>query len=306
MNGKLKGSILIFLGASCYGMLGIYVKKAYLEGYNTAEVTLSQFGIGFITLFIVNVFRNIKRPQVAETKLPFTSKLKLMVAGTSLGLTSIFYYLAVIHIPVSFAIVLLMQTVWMGIILEMLITKKIPDLNKIVAAIMVIIGSVIATNLLGQSVDLNWKGVLWGMMAALCYTATMYSTKNIKPQYSPYQRSLYMILGGLVIICIVYHSSLNSDFNYHIFYSWGLLISLFGTVLPPLLFTAGMPLTGIGLGAILSSVEIPVAVLAASLLLKENVSPLQWFGVILILIAVGVMNLKNKSGPDHLSKLECN
>ena len=72
--------------------------------------------------------------------------------------------------------------------------------------------------------------------------------------------------------------------------SWGLLISLFGTILPPLLFTRGMPLTGMGLGAIIASVEIPVSVLMAHLLLKEPVSVLQWTGVMLILIAVVLMN----------------
>jgi hypothetical protein len=37
-----------------------------------------------------------------------------MLAGTSLGMTSVFYYLTVKYIPVSIGIVLLMQTVWMG------------------------------------------------------------------------------------------------------------------------------------------------------------------------------------------------
>jgi hypothetical protein len=36
----------------------------------------------------------------------------LMLAGTSLGGTSLFYYIAVQYINVSIAIVLLMQSVW--------------------------------------------------------------------------------------------------------------------------------------------------------------------------------------------------
>jgi drug/metabolite transporter (DMT)-like permease len=114
--------------------------------------------------------------------------------------------------------------------------------------------------------------------------------------FPPLKRSLFMILGGLIIISFIFHSSLNHGFSYAIFLRWGLVLSLFGTILPPLLFTRGMPLTGMGLGAIIASVEMPVSVLMAHLLLKEPVSFLQWVGVILILFAVVLMNIKKLFG----------
>jgi hypothetical protein len=52
-----------------------------------------------------------------------------MAAGTSLEMTSVFYYL-VKYIPVSIGIVLLMQTVWMGVLLEMVFWKKNTIENK--------------------------------------------------------------------------------------------------------------------------------------------------------------------------------
>jgi len=107
-----------------------------------------------------------------------------------------------------------------------------------------------------------------------------------------------MILGGLIVIALIFHSVLNHEFKYQIFLRWGLVLSLFGTILPPLLFTRGMPLTGMGLGAIIASVEIPVSVLMAHLLLNEPVSFLQWVGVILILFAVVLMNLEKKTAID--------
>jgi len=292
-SSKVKGSIFIFLGASCYGMLGVYVKMAYHSGYTTGEVTLAQFLLGFAMLLVLNLFRSTQKEK-KNIKVPIKSKLLLMIAGTSLGLTSIFYYLAVSYIPVSVCIVLLMQMVWLGVLLEMVVTRKLPERRKAFAALIVIIGSVLATKLFQQSISLNWKGIIMGIMAAICYTATMYSTKNIKAEYSPYQRSLYMIFGGFIIILLVFHSSINLNFNYSIFFSWGIIISLFGTVIPPLLFTAGMPLTGIGLGGILASIEIPVAVLASALILNEDVTLSQWLGIILILLAVGLMNFHTK------------
>jgi drug/metabolite transporter (DMT)-like permease len=295
-NQVLKGSVFIVLGASCYGMLGTYVKMAYQDGFSTAEVTLSQFGLGFTGLFILTLLR--KKQPAQETKTQgIKSVVKLLFAGTSLGLTSIFYYMAVKYIPVSTAIVLLMQTVWMGVVLEMIVHKKFPGWRKILAVLIVMTGTILATNVLGQSVSINWTGFGWGLMAALCYTATMYSSNNVVLHFPPLKRSLYMILGGLIIIAIIYHSSINQHFSYKIFMHWGPVVALFGTILPPLLFTRGMPLTGMGLGAIIASIEIPISVLMANTLLNEPVNLFQWTGVALIIGAVVLMNIGKQQKP---------
>ncbi len=286
----LKGSIFIVLGAACYGMLGTFVKMAYKDGFNTAEVTISQFAVGFAVLLILTTFK--KPAAVKETNTTAVkSIIKLVLAGTSLGLTSIFYYLSVQYIPVSVAIVLLIQTVWMGVLVEIIVQRKVPGSRKIIAVVIILAGTILATNLFKQSIQVNWTGFGWGLMAALSYTATMYSSNKLELHLPPLKRSLFMILGGLVIILIIFHASLNPHFSFGIFLSWGLVVSLFGTVLPPLLFTRGMPLTGIGLGAIIASIEIPVSVFMAHLLLEETVSLLQWTGVMLILFAVVLMNM---------------
>ncbi|NOW93487.1 DMT family transporter [Mucilaginibacter sp. SG564] len=289
-NNVFKGSILIALGAASYGMLATFVKMAYREGFSTAEVTLSQYMLGVAGLFILTLLRK-REPAPATKSTGIKGVFKLIIAGTSLGLTSAFYYFSVQYVPVSVAIVLLMQTVWMGVIVETILHKKSPGLSKIISIVIILTGTVLATHLHSQSVRINWTGFGWGLMAALCYTATMYSSKNIELHAPPLKRSLYMILGGLIVIILIFHSSLNHEFSCGIFLRWGLLLSLFGTILPPLLFTRGMPLTGMGLGAIISSIEIPVSVLMANLLLKEPVSFLQWAGVILILLAVVLMNI---------------
>lgn len=292
-NNILKGSLFIALGASSYGMLATFVKMAYQEGFSTAEVTFSQYIMGFTGLFILSLFQKRKtetKPEISG----FKSSLKLIAAGTSLGLTSTFYYLSVQYVPVSVAIVLLMQTVWMGVIAEMIIYKNMPGLRKIIAVFIILIGTVLATNLLEESVTINWTGFFWGLMAALSYTATMYSSNTIELDSPPLRRSFFMILGGLIVIALIFNSSINSHFSTGIFMRWGIVLSLFGTILPPLLFTRGMPLTGMGLGAIIASVEIPVSILVAYIWLKEPVDLLQWIGVILILFAVVLMNIKNK------------
>ncbi|WPU93614.1 DMT family transporter [Mucilaginibacter sabulilitoris] len=297
----LKGSIFVAMGACCYGMLGSFVKMAYRDGFATAEVVLSQFGLGLAGLFVLTLFRKREHKQKQQES-SFKSKIKLIAAGTSLGLTSIFYYMAVRLVPVSIAIVLLMQTVWMSVVLEMLLHKRLPSWHKIASALLVMAGTVLATQVLKQSAGISWPGLVWGVLSAVCYTATMYSSNHVELHCPPLTRSLYMILGGFIIIILVFHASVNPGFSYRIFMSWGVLVSLFGTILPPLLFTRGMPSTGMGLGAIIAALEIPVAVLAANCLLHETATLSQWIGIILILTAVVLMNLTIKQSLKNNNK----
>lgn len=287
------------LGSASYGMLATFVKMAYKEGYTTAEVTLSQFTIGVIGLLMISMFSNrqtaaSRTEAAAGIKQPsnWKSLLKLMIAGTAMGLTSTFYYLSVQYIPVSVGIVLLMQTVWMGVILEMILHKRRPGNRKIISVLIIIAGTILATNLLKSSVSLDWRGLGWGMLAALSYTITVYASNGIALHLPAVRRSLYLVLGGLIIIMLIFNTSLNTNFSYDIFWRWGILLSLFGTILPPLLFTMGMPLTGVGLGTIIAAVEIPVSVLMAHFLLKEPVNVLQWTGIVMILSAVVLMNIE--------------
>ena len=295
-NSILKGSLLVALGASSYGMLTTFVKMAYAEGYTSYEITFSQMFLGLIGLIIINLLF-VREKQVYSKETKTKSILKLMAAGTSLGLTSIFYYISVKYIPVSIGIVLLMQSVWMGVLFEAFMAKKKPGINKILAVIVILIGTVLATNLLMSDIELDWKGIGWGLLAAISYTVTIYTSNIVALHLHSFRRSLWMMLGGTLIIAIISAPFLLEQFNLEIFMKWGLILALFGTILPPILFTSGMPKINVGLGAIISSVELPVAVLLAYLLLDEVVNIYQWIGIIIILASVFLMNVKklNKS-----------
>ena len=292
-NNVLKGVFLVGLGATSYGMLATLVKIAYGEGFTTPEVTIAQFVYGILGMLLINMFQKAKKGNdvIKASKKNIT---QLMLAGTSLGMTSIFYYLAVKYIPVSIAIVLLMQTVWMGVIFEMILDKKRPSTQKIVSVVIVLIGTALATNLIQSKVELDWRGIVLGLMAATSFTTTMFTANRLATHVSSAQRSLYMLLGGAVIVTGFAIATQTTPFNFEIFMKWGIILALFGTIIPPLLFNAGFPLTGIGLGSIVSALELPVSVLMAYFLLSEKVSLIQWIGIILIILAIVIMNVNFK------------
>lgn len=296
-NNLLKGVFLVGLGATSYGMLATFVKIAYNEGYTTAEVTTSQFIYGLIGLLIINAFQrsNSKKEIIKPSN---KNVMQLVIAGTSTGLTSLFYYLAVKYIPVSIGIVMLMQTVWMGVLLEWILDKKAPSLQKIAAVFIVLIGTGLAINVFKidfNDTSINWSsGIFWGLLAAASFTTTMFTANRIATHVSAAQRSLWMLIGGALIVFTFALITQVTPFNLEIFMKWGLVLALFGTVIPPLLLNAGFPHTGIGLGSIVASLELPVSVLMAYFLLHEQVVLIQWVGIVLIITAIVIMNFNFK------------
>jgi len=282
---------MVVLGASFYGMLATFVKLAYREGYTIDEVTFSQLSLGILGMFLITIFqtkiRRIKLPKIQKN-----DKKKLFLVGTSLGLTSLFYYSSVLYINVSVAVVLLMQSVWMSVFIEAILSKTFPSIRKIIAVGIVLFGTLLVTNILKNNIQLNWIGIFWGLMSAASFSTTMYASNRIANYLPAYKKSLIMLLGGfLVVICFVIYNY-NGSFNFTIFLKWGLILAFFGTIIPPLLFNAGFPKSGLGLGSIVSSLELPVSVLMAYFLLNEKVNTWQWFGIFLILIAIVMMNIR--------------
>jgi drug/metabolite transporter (DMT)-like permease len=223
-NSVLKGVILVGLGASSYGMLATFVKLAYQENYTTAEVTISQFIYGILGMLLINTFQKSTSKTVVEKATP-KNIFQLMLAGTSLGMTSVFYYLCVRYIDVSIAIVLLMQTVWMGVLLEWFLEKRKPSTQKTIAVLIVLVGTTLATNILNSKVAIDWRGIFWGLLAAASFTTTMFTANRIAVGISSAQRSLYMLMGGAVIVFGFAIFTQNTPFNFYIFLKWGIFLA---------------------------------------------------------------------------------
>lgn len=311
----LKGVLFVGIGASIYGMLATFVKLAYQDGYTTSEVTTSQFLLGIVGLLVLNFIQTITSKKALPS--PTSREVRnLLLAGTSLGCTSLFYYIAVQYINVSIAIVLLMQSVWFSVVVESFLTKKLPNARKIVSVIIVLAGTILATNLINESLDLDWKGIFWGLLAAASYTLTMFTSNTLATHLPVFRKSIIMLLGGSVVVFAflffaqigpLHFEGLKSfylnftdntehihSFNYSILWKYGLILSLFGTIIPPILFNVGFPNAGLGLGSIVSSLELPVSVTMAFVLLGEKVIFIQWVGIALILFAIVLMNLPKK------------
>lgn len=289
---QIKGILYIGIGASSYGVLATFVKLANMQEIHTAGLTFSQYLFGFLVLSVLSYFINRKQQAkgLKPVKANKNSYLKLILFGSSLGFTSSFYYLSIQYIPVSVAVTLLMQSIWFGLLYEAIVSPKLITKNKIFGAIAIIIGTLLAVNIFDVSGRLQWEGIVLGILAAISFTTTMATTNSVALELPTIVRSKYLVLGGLLATILFWNVQILAHFNFQDFITWGVFLGIFGTILPPLLFNQGFPRIGVGLGSIISSIELPISVLSALILLNEAVVWMQWLGIIIILLSVVLIN----------------
>lgn len=281
-----KSILYVAIGACSYGVLATIVKYANDLGIKTSALTFLQFFVGFLFLFLLNL---LKKNSETTEKIKTSSKIKLIIWGTALGLTTTLYYLLIQYIPVSLGIILLMQSIWISLIIEIFVTKTKPSFMKIISVIIALIGTFLATDIFNQGVTLDFRGILLGFSAGVSYSIAIFASSNIESQIKSSVRSQYLVLGGLILITLFWNFNIIRDISLEAL-PWGILIAVFGTILPPLLFTKGIPKTGIALANIIASLEIPVSLLSAIIILNESVNLIQWIGVAIILFAVVTIN----------------
>ncbi|MCM3782278.1 DMT family transporter [Neobacillus mesonae] len=288
-------ALIVFLGGCCYGVLSTFVKLAYAAGFTVSAVTGGQYLFGAVLTWLVFIFTKKKKISIRQAS-------QLLLSGIPFGLTGIFYYQALQTLNASLAIVLLFQFVWIGALLEWLFHKKKPTKNKLISIALLLVGSILAANILFQeSMMLSLEGCLWGLLAAITFSSFVFLSGSVGKSTPPILKSALLSTGGLIMVFIVFPPTFLFDIEVISgLIPYGLALGIFGVVLPPLLFSIGMPQVGSGLGTILTASELPVVITLSSLVLAEPISLPQWIGVIIILGGIVSSNIRFKK-PDKKS-----
>ncbi len=294
-------ALLVFLGACSFGFSSTMVKLTLAAGYNVREVAGAQVFLGMFILWVLFLVGKVSGQLKSKNKTIREPKWKVAVAGFSTGLVTLSLYKCLEYLPASVAIILLMQFVWIGVVLEYVIFKNKPSIAEICSIILVLSGTVFAAGLLNQEAfDFSLIGLGYGLLAATFYSIFLIVNSHVGNSYPSVQKSALMLTGACLIIFVIYPPVFffNGVFLDGL-WKWGLLLSLLSAVVPPLFFAIGIPYIGVPLSSILSSVELPVAVVVAYFILGERVSGLQWIGVLIILSAIVVSNIfkKQKAKP---------
>lgn len=280
--------IIVALGALSFGMLSSFAKIAYSQGYNAGEITFTQASIGAIILGLIAIFRSKTQKRAHKTK-----RWKLLLAGTSMGVSTYTYYLSVEYIPASLAIVLLMQMTWMSMLAEWIIFKKKPSTVEISSAASIIIGAILAGNLLNvTNLNISFLGIGLALISALIYTLYVMFTSKLGNDVPMFEKGALMTTGSAMIILLINIKSITTSVHLDLgLLQWGIFLAIFGTVIPPICFVTGMSKIGTSLSSILLTLELPAAIFCAHIILNEKVTFPQIIGIAIMLGAIVFLNI---------------
>ncbi|MBS4179245.1 EamA family transporter [Bacillus sp. FJAT-49731] len=291
---QLKYLLFILVGASSYGISASMIKRTIGAGFSAQESMGGQYLFGFLMLAVIFLFTK-------KTKMTIKQSIELLLVGMVVSLTSIFYALCLRSVPASLAVVLLFQFTWIGILIEAIYLKKRPSRAKLIAILLLWIGTLLSGGIGSQSFEWsqNIEGIVFGLLSAISFAIFFFISGKVGAEIPAIQRSTVISAGGLLLVFFtitplqIMHETVE-----HGLWEYGILQGIFGIILPVVFFALGTPKIDSGTATIAGAAELPAAIFAAMLILGESISIYQTVGIVIIIIGVAVpqINLFDMKG----------
>lgn len=286
----MRYSLAVFLGGASYALVGVIVKASYGLGFDFHASVFSQalFGTIFLATCCV-VYRMMGRMLV---ELDTRAKLQLGGIGLLSCTTSLSYALSLMTLPASFSIMLLFQFTWIGVILEVIATRKLPNIFSLMATAIVLIGTVFASGIMTTNqIEYDLFGVSMGLLSALSYSLFMFCSARVQTRLPAVQRGFFVGLGALCGACFVTPNYFAMAPLSHGFLPYAVGLGATGILIPVLLYAYGAPHLSTTVVTILASGELPVSVLLCYVVLGEPLTVYKVVGMVAILVGVLVGQL---------------
>lgn len=278
---KFKFSLLVLFGACSYGVLSTIFKLGFMNGFSAHELLGGQYVFGWIGLLLLVLFFSLHNISKKQT-------FSLLAVGTTMSMTGIFYAISVEELPASIAVVLLFQFTWIGVVIEAVANKTLPSREKVISILILFAGTLFAGGVFeGLGQNFSTKGIIFGLLAAVSFSFYIFASGRVATTVPPYTKSFLMTTSATLIVCLIFPPTFLTDGALQAgLWKYAFFLGFFGVIVPVICFSIGVPKVGTGLGTILGAAELPTAIIASITLVHEVVSPLQWLGIIFILIGI--------------------
>lgn len=281
---------MVVAGAASYGILSTIIKVAMRNGFTAAEAVTSQYFLGFLLAGLLFFITHRSFPRLKGWKV-------LAMSGIATGATGIVYGQSLVYLPASLAVVLLFQFTWIGMFLDCIVNRRWLKRIEVISLILLFSGTILAAGVIDADLSgIAWQGWAWGIGAAFCFSGFMFINGKKVEGIDTATRLFYVSFFAAVVIAIfqtpevVWNGKLFSEG----LWVYGLLLGLFGIVLPICLFAISVPHVGSGLASILSAMELPVAIVASVIILSEALTIIQVMGIAIILFGMVLPSLFNR------------
>lgn len=276
--------IMIFIGASLWGIIGLFVNALYDIGFSPIQVvTLRVSAAAFMLLSYIG-FKNhrLLKIQPSDT---------IYFVGTgviSIALFNWCLFSAIEATSMSIAFVLLYTAPVFVTLFSRIFFKEPWTWKKMVSLVTTFVGCTFVIGLLPSlNASLSITGLLFGLGSGVFYAMYSIFGKVILKKYRSLTVTFYTFL--LATIAVVPFSLLWEEPALLTTARVWLLVfglGLLSTVLPFLLYTKGLEVVESSRASIIATIEPVVATLVGYFVYAEQMTIHQFAGVLLVLLSV--------------------
>ena len=287
------GIFLGVLGIVLFSSKAVMVKIAYK--YNVDAITMLLLRMLFSFPFYVVIaylYRN-KKQEIVTTKKDYAWVVIFGFVGYYLA--SYFDFVGLTYIKASLERIILFVYPTIVIILNRLFFKQPITKIQTTAILLSYLGIVIAFS---DEVDISGNNVYLGgffiLLSAITYASYLVGSGWLIPKFGVVKFTAYAML--VSCFCVFVHFSIIGHtelFNlpWQV-YGLGFLIAFFATVIPSFLVSASIKIISSSNFAIVAGIGPISTIVLASFFLNEQLTLLQFFGAILVIIGIVITSLK--------------
>lgn len=224
--------------------------------------------------------------------------LCVLVGTLGVACSNYFYYLAVQKSTVSLAItVQYTAPVWVLLYMVMRGREKATP-RKIAAALVAMIGTALAIGVFYSSVQLSVIGITSALLASFGYAFYNIAGQGLVTRNHPFTVMFYVLLGSAIMWLLV-NPPWRLVGQHYSRGQWGFLFvfACLSMVLPYMFYLSGLKYLDPTRAVITSCLEPVFAILFAVLFVHETLRALQVAGILAVLVATVMVQIKPRSAP---------
>lgn len=283
------GHLMIAAAGAFWGTLGTFAQILMTRGFSVEMVSLLRLAIGCLILGGIVAFTNPKLLVIDRRGLYLTAAIGLVSqAGYNL-----LYFNAIRHIGIAMSAVLLYTAPFFLLLWSVLFFGERLTIQKIAAIALCFLGCAIAVtggNL--AVIHLSTIGIILGILSAISFSLMSAISKHALADYHPVTVVIYSFFFGALFL---FPFNVASD-SFHGQLSFLSVAAILGLGLLPSALSYRLYADGISRGVdlsaagVLSTLEMVFSVILAWSIFHEPMGPARWFGILIILASILIMN----------------
>jgi drug/metabolite transporter (DMT)-like permease len=286
MTREREGLFLCLASAACFGAMAIFAKEAYAAGLDVTTLLALRFPIAAAMLWSLILLR--RRPLGSPRGLLLGGGLGLWYAAQAA-----LFFSALERIDAGLASLLLYAYPALVTVGAFVLGRERPNRRR-VGALLLASAGVVLVLAGGGTGALDAAGAALALGAAGAYTVYILASDRMAATSPPVPFAASVVTGAAAAFAVAalvrgaVHVSGEG-------LMWTAILASVSTVMPIVLFMAGLARVGPSTAAIASTIEPPFTVALAWIVFGETLRPLQLAGGALVLSAVVLLQLRRSA-----------